>query len=289
MVEHVEKHTLETVEDVKKYYDEKFKVLEEKFKMQEIRSQAQAETFHKIIEKKDDAIAKLNKDIGDLQRSLEFMSKETSDIKEHIKNSDNVIKSKFRESASTIENVRAKTVDLEDHSRQSNLIFFNFKEANHGTTENCEEKVENLLKSLDIFGREDIWFDRAHRLGNRRPEHDTKPRPIIVKFSYYKQKEKIIKSGSKFKECPINVSEDYSKDTIQTHAKLRGYGKDAKENLFVDEKLAIKYYKVTYRRLVLTYTTDKRKSDARTFIRSYSLDDIQNNVNWFVPPTRNNE
>ena len=144
--------------------------------------------------------------------------------------------------------------------------------------------VEDLLKSLNIFGSEDIWFDRAHRLGKRKPEHETKPRPIIVKFSYYKQKERIIKSGHKFKDCPINVSEDYSKDTLQLHKKLRGCGKDAKETLFNDNKLAIKHYKVTYRQLVLTYTTDKSKTDARTFTRYLTLKDITENPGtWFVP------
>ena len=212
------------------------------------------------------------------------MSKETSEIKEKIKDSNDMMKSKFHETESTVEKVREKTVDLEDRSRRSNLVFFNFKESSREATENCEKMVEDLLKQLNIFGNEDIWFDRAHRLGKRKPEHETKPRPIIVKFSYYKQKERIIKSGYKFKNCPINVSEDFSKETIQLHAKLRACGRDAKETLFSDEKLAIKYYKITYRQLLLTYTTDKSKTDARTFTRYLSLKDITENPGtWFVP------
>ena len=275
------KLSLQTIEDVHNHYEEKFKLLETSF-------QAKLDTLHKIIDKKDEAIGKLNEDIGDLKRSLDFMSKETSEMKQQINMNNDTFKSKLQQTESNMENVRAKTVDLEDRSRRSNLVFFNFKEASRGATEDCEDIVESLLKSLNIFEGNDIWIDRAHRLGRRKAEHDTKPRPIIVKFSYYKQKEKIIKNGIKFKNCPINVSEDYSKETLQMHAKLRNYGKEAKEHSFIDNTKAIKYYKVTYRRLVLTYTTDKNKTDATTFVRYFSLKDIQENSNWFVPPTQNN-
>ena len=137
---------------------------------------------------------------------------------------------------------------------------------------------------MNLLPGEDIWIDRAHRLGKRKPEHETKPRPVIVKFSYFKQKQTIIKNGSKLKDSTINVSEDFSKETLLTHTKLRNYGKDAKVNL-IHNTLVIKFYKVTYRRLVLTYTTDKNKSDASKFVKSFSLKD---NDRWFSSPQQNN-
>ena len=139
--------------------------------------------------------------------------------------------------------------------------------------------------SLNIFNGEDIWIDRAHRLGKRR-EDATKPRPIIVKFSYYKQKEKIIKSGAKFKNCRINVSEDYSKETLNVHSQLWKYGKEAKDLLYTDNTKGIKHCKIAYRRLILTYTTNKNNINATTFTRSFSLDYIQKNARWYVPPIR---
>ena len=281
------KCTLETIDDVHTYYEEKFKQYDEKFKLLEVKSQAQVDTLHKIIEKKDVVIQKLCEDIGDLKKSFDYMSKETADIKEKLDTSNTALKSKLQEAESEMKSVMEKTVDLEDRSRRSNLVFFNFKEASQGITEDCEDMVDNLLKSLNILGSEDIWIDRAHRLGRRKPENDTKPRPIIVKFSYYKQKEKIIKIGARFKDCPINVSEDFSKETLKYHAQLRNYGKDAKERLFVNNTQAIKHYKVTYRRLVLTYTTDKNKPTAPTFTKSFSLNDIQEKANWFIPLKHN--
>ena len=138
--------------------------------------------------------------------------------------------------------------------------------------------------SEDFLNGEDAWIDRAHRLGKRKPENDSKPRPIIVKFAYYKQKEKIIQSGNKFKNCEINVCEDYSKETLLVHKQLWKYGKEAKETLYHDNLKAITYYKIAYKRLVLTYTTNKNNTTASTFTRSFSLDYIQRNRSWFVPP-----
>ena len=92
----------------------------------------------------------------------------------------------------------------------------------------------------------------------------------------------------KFKNCDINVSEDFSKETLNVHKQLLSYGKQAKESLFTDDKKGIKYYKIAYRRLILTYTTDKKKTDALTFTRSFSLDFIKKNQKWYVPPVRQN-
>ena len=193
---------------------------------------------------------------------------------------------KISKTEKTADALIQKTVDLEDRSRRCNLVFFNFAEtATRHEEENCEQKVLNLLTSLRIFDDDDeIWVDRAHRLGRRRPENNTKPRPIIVKFSYYKQKQKIINNGSKFKNSPINVSEDYSKETIKVHNQLRQLGKNAKDYLFTDDNKSITHYKVAYRRLVLTYTTNKHSTTAPTFTRSFSLDYIQEHENWFEPP-----
>ena len=98
-----------------------------------------------------------------------------------------------------------------------------------------------MLLSLKILpDGENIWIDRAHRLGRRRQEHDSKPRPIIAKFAYYKQKENILRNGYKFKKSPINLSEDYSKETLHVHRELRKYGNQAKENFVADKNLGIK-------------------------------------------------
>ena len=72
----------ETSSNLHDYYKEKFRLLEagfaEKLKITEAGFEGKLDTLYKIIEKKDEAIAKLNEDIGDLKRSFDFMSRETS-------------------------------------------------------------------------------------------------------------------------------------------------------------------------------------------------------------------
>ncbi len=181
--------------------------------------------------------------------------------------------------------IKTKTVDLEDRSRRCNLVFFNIPEVSRLATEDCEQVLENVLGSLKVLPEnEPIWIDRAHRLGRRKPEHDTRPRPIIAKFAYYKQKENILRNGYKFKNSQVNVSDDYSKETLQVHAELRKHGKHAKENFVSDTNIAIKQFKVTYRRLVLTYVNNNGPTN--TFTRSYGLDFIEKNSKWYIPPVK---
>lgn len=259
-------------------YDDKIRLLEATF-------QAKLDALYKVIDQKDAVIGRLNIEIGELKQGYNFLSKETTEIKKSVVDNAEAIKCRVDQTDEKIKDVKMKTVDLEDRSRRCNLVFFNFPEQSRFATEDCEETVENLLISLGIFSPDvEIWIDRAHRLGRRRPEHDTKPRPIIVKFSYYKQKEKILQCGAKFRNTHINMSEDFSKETLLVHNQLRKLGKDAKESLYNDPNKAIKYYKVTYRRLAVTYSVNKNDPNARTFTRSFSLDDINGRQNWFVPP-----
>ena len=165
-----------------------------------------------------------------------------------------------------------------------NLIFYNFPEAEPGENEDCEQLVHNIINSRKIFDSDsDVWIDRAHRLGPRKPQNNDRPRPIIVKFAYYKQKNEIIRKGHLFKGCTINVSEDFSWETLAIHKDLWKYGQAAKSN-YNDNTKSITYFKVSYRRLVLTYTCNKNDPHAKKFTRSFSIDHVKQNSNWYVPP-----
>jgi len=53
--------------------------------------------------------------------------------------------------------------------------------------EKCEEKIkEFIVDKLSI--PDDITFDRVHRIGSSAA---TKPRPIVAKFHYHKQREQV--------------------------------------------------------------------------------------------------
>ena len=77
---------------------------------------------------------------------------------------------------------------LEGQSRRQNLNFFNIEESTNETWEEFEEKVRNYIKSELDLDETAISIERAHRLPGK-----NKPRPLIVKFSFFKDKDRVIK------------------------------------------------------------------------------------------------
>ncbi len=118
--------------------------------------------------------------------------------------------------------------------------------------------------------------------------NNARPRPIIVRFSFYKDKELVLQKANLLKGSVVNVSQDFSKATLDIHRQLRDYAKAAQENFNTDESETrnIVRHRVTYRRVVLTYTTNKSVSSAPTFSRTYNLDYIKGNRKWYIPPAK---
>ena len=259
--------------EMKAEYDHKFDIMKAE-------NDGKVDGLYNVLRQKDDIIGKLQTEIGELKSSYSFLTTETTELKQQIKSNELKIDNNIRKTTVNAE----KSVDLEDRSRRNNLVFFGFPEdSNTHEPENCERKVINLLESRKFFDDDYIvYIDRAHRLGRRSSD---KPRPIIVRFTYFKDKQEIIKNGQKLKGCNINVSEDFSKSTIEVHKQLRNKAKAAKES-FKDQTIGIINYKVTYRRVMLTYTSNKAIKGANTFNRSFSLQDTYDDVNWFIPKER---
>ena len=84
---------------------------------------------------------------------------------------------------------KEKREKLEAQSRRENLRFHGIPASRDETWEETEDKVrEYISKDLDL-NQSNISFERAHRIPGTE-----KLRSVIVKFSFYKDKEKILKS-----------------------------------------------------------------------------------------------
>ena len=269
-----------TISDLKKHFDNQFSLLRAECK-------AQADAFQKAIQNKDNLIEKLLKEIGELKATVSVLTEETTVLNGKIQANELQINS----NAKSHNELLNKATDLEDRSRRNNVIFYNIPEhtTENNDKEDCEKVVVKLLKDKQFFRADyHIYIDRAHRLGHfdaNRP----RPRPIIVRFSFFKDKQSVISNGRLLKNSNENISEDYSKITLEEHKQLRNHGKMAKEKMFVqeNENTAIVYYKVTYKRLVLTYTTNRHNQDAQKFTKSFSLNYINGNRHWYLPAKRN--
>lgn len=79
-----------------------------------------------------------------------------------------------------------KNEKLEAQSRRDNLKFYNMHGESQETWEQSENKIRTYLS--EKLGIDGCHIERAHRL----PSKST-PRPIIAKFSFFKDKEKVLK------------------------------------------------------------------------------------------------
>lgn len=261
---------------LRKEFDRKLEALS-------VQMQGKIDALNGVIQMKDELLAKTNQEIGELKASFNFVSEETSDLSGKIKLT-NIQVDKCKSDQQKLE---GKAVDLEDRSRRNNLVFFNIpEETTPGTVENCETKIHNLFVEVALCNKNPnthIHLDRAHRLGPVK-KGSNRPRPLIVRCTYYKDKETIIKTASKhFNNHPVNVSEDYSKQTIFEHRSLIMRAKEAKAKGLGDSRLSLLNYRLGYRRISLIYSSNKANKDAPTFRKSFTLAEIEDNPNWFIP------
>lgn len=97
--------------------------------------------------------------------------------------------------------LRDKVDNLEQYSRRNCVRIFGVPEE---STENTEAKVCDLIKSNLTIDIHPNLIDRCHRVG--KPSKNA--RPIIVKFTSYKTRERIIKSRKLLKGTKISIKED---------------------------------------------------------------------------------
>lgn len=154
--------------------------------------------------------------VSDLEKLVNSMNKSTCEI-------DN-FDSSLNASKSCVADQSEKVVDIEDRSRQSNLIVY-------GLTEKPNE-TEDALKKVVIDG---VFCQKLnvsctsighiHRLGKQ-----SRNRPIIMYLRDFTEKQKILKNAKKLKGTEIFIQNDYSRCTLCRRKVLRDSAKIDKAN-----------------------------------------------------------
>ena len=129
----------------------------------------------------------------------------------------------------------------------------------HGLPEKRNEKWDDTEKTLKEFikGRlnvdtDSIKFERVHRL-NSNSEH----RPIIAKFSSFKDKERVFRAARILKGSNERISEDFTRRVRDTRSKLVPFLIKARED---GKKATLRY--------------DKLMIDGRPFVFNPVTNDI---------------
>ncbi|GFR82586.1 SH3 domain protein [Elysia marginata] len=99
-----------------------------------------------------------------------------------------------------IEQLEHKIDDLESRQKRNNLIFHGIQQTDSRETwEECEKKIKKAIaEKLEIS--EEIQIDRAHRLFSR-----SSPRPIVVCFTEFKQRESVLRARGNLSGTGVSV------------------------------------------------------------------------------------
>lgn len=152
--------------------------------------------------------------VNDLTRSLEFTQKEVEDLKQQVKHQEreehknretiNKLTEILQVSGKQVQNLEERCNWQEDYSRRLNLQFVGIEESSGGETwEQTATRVSKLLENkLEL---PNIELERAHRVG-RSIDHRT--RPIIARFTRFRDRESVMRNVSKLRGTKIYVNED---------------------------------------------------------------------------------
>ena len=114
--------------------------------------------------------------------------------------------------------IKDKLIKQEAQSRRENLLFDGIQESTTESWSECEAKVRSVLtNNLKLETADQIKFERVHRIG---PKTTTRPRTIIAKFSFYKDREEVWQRRTYLKSTKIWMSEDYPSEIKQARCIL---------------------------------------------------------------------
>ena len=108
-------------------------------------------------------------------------------------------------------------MSLDIQTRRNNLLLYNVKEA-QGGTEDCETVVKYILKDkMQIHSCDNFEYEAVFRMGKPSVARgNTKPRPLMLRFIRYKDRELVLMSAKMLKGSGIHLSEDYPKIIAET-------------------------------------------------------------------------
>jgi hypothetical protein len=111
---------------------------------------------------------------------------------------------------------------LEGQNRRNNLIFKGITEKPRESWSQSEDVIRDLLKN--VFKIKDVSIERCHRVGPLRPQN-RHPRPIVVKFTFWKDRERILKRRGSLAGTNVFLEEDFTARIQRARFHLRAFSR----------------------------------------------------------------
>ena len=126
--------------------------------------------------------------------------------------------------------LKRRNIKLEAYTRRENLKLFNIEEKEDENVDTEEIVRKTLVEEMSISEEnvEIIPFERVHPM--RTGKVSSRPRPVIVKFSFYQDKEFIWSFVRNIKGSRIGISNEFPKEIDEIHEKLYPFLMKAKQD-----------------------------------------------------------
>lgn len=219
-----------TPEDKKKRFT--FTKTAEKSNPDNLPEMADLEGVVSSLESADKTMQCLQESINHLSNALISVRKDLCDVKAEMKE---MAKLKTEVQKLKYENtyLKERVVDLEDYSRRDNIVVTGIKEADK---EDCRLVCRELFRKLQI--EENVEVVRTHRLGSK--GHDSF-RPLIIRFRFHENKEKVMKNRKLLKDTGIFINDHLSIDATRKKNSLLPVLKELRQ---VNEKAHMRGAKI---------------------------------------------
>ncbi len=169
------------------------------------------------IDKRLSLVEILHREFKSLRESLEFsqqqvetLAAENASLRDSVKS----LTENMTHLSEENKKIKETVIDLQARSMRDNLVFSGIPES---AEEDPEATVKNFIKTylkLPEDTVENICFERVHRMGAKKPGAP-RPRPIVAKFGYFKQKEQVKSRGRELKGTDFGVNDQFPKEILE--------------------------------------------------------------------------
>ena len=173
------------------------------------------------------SLRQLNNKVVDMEEGIQFINTTLENFKREAKSNNDECRSTRRQVLHHEKEIninKTKLMDLENRMMRDNLVFTGVPEQ---PNEDTEKPVTNKISQKMGITRQ-IQFERVHRMGKKEAEN-RRPRAVVAKFTYYKDREMVRKTSNRLKGTRIGVHEQFGQETAEKRRKLMPKMKEARE------------------------------------------------------------
>lgn len=143
-----------------------------------------AEFAHSSTLQVVETVTELNNNVATISTSLTNLVAENNYLKAHV------------------ENLEERLLRIECQQRRENLVFVGITDSENESSENCLQKVKNVLSHIPEINPDEVRISRCHRLGKYNKDYN---RDVICHFNWFGDRQQIYKSRDKLpRGCFVN-------------------------------------------------------------------------------------